>query len=51
MKKNTAAYSNLLSDDLVYTGSSLMLSSTATRQNDHECLLTLNMNITIFLNF
>jgi hypothetical protein len=51
MKKNTAAYSNLLPDDLVYPGSSLMFSSAATRQDDHECLLTLNMNITIFLNF
>ena len=51
MKKNTAAYSNLLSDDLVYPGSSIMFSSAVTRQDDHERLLTLNMNVTNFLNF
>lgn len=51
MKKNNAAYSNLLSDDPVDPGSFLMLSSAVTRQDDHGLLLTLNMNVTNFLNF
>ena len=50
MKKNNAAYSNLLSDP-VDPGSSIMPSFNAARQGDHGFLLALNMNVTNFLNF
>ena len=51
MKNNNAAYAILSPDDPVYSGSFLTISSAVIRQDDHEGLLLLNMNVTNFLNF
>ncbi|MFC0776386.1 hypothetical protein [Terrimonas alba] len=51
MKKNNAAYADLLSVDPVDPGSSLMPSSAVTRRDDDALLFILNMNVPNFLNF
>jgi hypothetical protein len=51
MKKNNAAYAIHSPGDPVYSGSSNLGSSAINLQNDHGFLLTLNMNVTNFLNF
>jgi hypothetical protein len=51
MKKNIAIYSILSTDDPVYSGSHVMLSSAVIRHEVHGLLLILIMNVTKFFNY